>query len=223
MATTAHQSSASANANINRDINADHVSEREQSDDEPGSLASRLEAFGSRRATGRSSASRGPISPPPLGRPSGVSNQSDSSLVDSSRASAEPAIDVGVNERPRLSRTGVETDMSRSGTPAPTPAAQRHSSRRAVSDGTPTGQTDSSIEWTIPEVADQLVQFRQDVRDGHSQLAAYILESTKAAERRVHHGADLFAGVNIGSVPEIKGTTMRIKSKVSTIVGDSTK
>ncbi|POR32761.1 Histone-lysine N-methyltransferase EZH2 [Tolypocladium paradoxum] len=218
MATTA-QSSASACAcacacaSLNRDnINGDHVSEREHSEYEPFSLVSRLEAFGSRRATGHSAASRGPISPPPFRRPSGVSNEGDPPVY-SSRASPESDMVDRVSERSHLSRTGVEADMFRPGTPTPTSAAQCHWGRRVVSDGTPTGQADSDIEWTVPEIADQLVQFRQDVRDGHSQLTAYILESTKATERRVHNGTDLFAGINIGSVPDIKGTTMRVKFK----------
>ncbi|PNY29628.1 Histone-lysine N-methyltransferase EZH2 [Tolypocladium capitatum] len=210
MATTARQSSASAS--VNRDINGDHVSEREHSADEPGSLASRLEAFGSRRATGQPTASRRPISPPPLQRPSG-----DHSPVDSSRASPESGIVDGVGERPQphMSRTGAEADMFRPCTPTPTPtsATQRNWDRRNVSDGTPTAQADPNVELTIPEIAAHLVQFRQDVRDDHSQLTAYILESTKARERRVHHGTDLFAGVNIGFVPGTESTIMRVKFK----------
>lgn len=73
------------------------------------------------------------------------------------------------------------------------------------------------MEWTVDEVANRLKTYRQDVRDGHAQLTAYIIESTEATERRVFHGDDLFSGVNITAVPKKEGTTMRMKFKVSCI------
>ena len=59
----------------------------------------------------------------------------------------------------------------------------------------------------------QLSNCRQDISEGHSRLTGFILESTKAPDRRIQHGTDLFAKCLIPSVPEKKGSTMRIKSK----------
>ncbi|RDA89116.1 hypothetical protein CP532_2272 [Ophiocordyceps camponoti-leonardi (nom. inval.)] len=73
--------------------------------------------------------------------------------------------------------------------------------------------SDSRDEWTVPEIAEQLGRFRQEVRENHAQLVSYIIESTKPIERRVPHGADLFAAVKSASVPEKKASTMRFKFK----------
>ncbi|XP_044719999.1 SET domain-containing protein [Hirsutella rhossiliensis] len=168
--------------------------ETERCGDESDSLASRLKACGSRKAPSVASSVRGPISPPPLRR---------------SRAS--PAAAVMLDS---LSDKGQSPALC-PGTPPPPPPLSLPDfwAPQAVDCGTPTAQTDSNVEWTIPEIAEQLNHFRQDVKDGHSQLTAYIIESTTATERRVHHGPDLFAAVKVAPVPEKKGTTMRIKSK----------
>ncbi|PFH60547.1 hypothetical protein XA68_10790 [Ophiocordyceps unilateralis] len=75
------------------------------------------------------------------------------------------------------------------------------------------GLSDGRDEWTVPEIAEQLGRFRQEVRHNHSQFVAYIIESTRPTERRIHHGADLFASVKSAPVPEKNATTMRFKFK----------
>lgn len=68
-------------------------------------------------------------------------------------------------------------------------------------------------------MVNRLDHYRRDIRDDHSLLTGFILESCKATERRVHQGPDLFAGVQMPAVPEEKGMTMRIKFKVSRSIG----
>ncbi|RDA93553.1 hypothetical protein CP533_3988 [Ophiocordyceps camponoti-saundersi (nom. inval.)] len=75
------------------------------------------------------------------------------------------------------------------------------------------GLSESRDDWTVTEIAEQLSGFRQEVRENHAQLVAYIIESTKPTERRIHHGADLFASVKSVSVPEKRATTTRFKFK----------
>lgn len=69
--------------------------------------------------------------------------------------------------------------------------------------------------WTVTAVADRLTTLRQDIRNGHAQLAAFMIESTHATERRVHQGKDLFANIAPPQVAEQGADTVKIKFKVS--------
>ncbi|KAM0344406.1 hypothetical protein ACHAPU_007590 [Fusarium lateritium] len=80
----------------------------------------------------------------------------------------------------------------------------------------PKYQTPRKPEWDVATIAKKLTHFRQDIKDGHSRMTSYIIESTKPNERRVLTGNDLFASLTNKPVPAKKGETMRIKSKEHT-------
>ncbi|KAG5933446.1 hypothetical protein E4U53_000988 [Claviceps sorghi] len=84
----------------------------------------------------------------------------------------------------------------------------------AATNGTTSeAQTAAGIEWTIDKIVTRLQAGRQDIRERHSRLTGYIIESTKPIDRRVHTGPDLFANVRSSPVAENKGVTMRVKFK----------
>lgn len=81
----------------------------------------------------------------------------------------------------------------------------------------PKYQTPRKSEWDVAAVTKKLTEYRQDIKDGHSRMTSYIIESTKPTERRVVTGSNLFARLTSKPVPAKKGETMRIKSKVYNI------
>lgn len=82
---------------------------------------------------------------------------------------------------------------------------------------TPKGQTFARPEWGVDRIEDALKGFRQDIRDDHSQMTGYIIDSVEARERRCHSGADLFANVGSKSVAQDEATTLKVKFKVPLI------
>ncbi|KAF4589488.1 SET domain protein [Ophiocordyceps camponoti-floridani] len=75
------------------------------------------------------------------------------------------------------------------------------------------GAADFRDDLTVSDVAEQLQSFRNEVRQDHSQFVAYIIESAKVTERRVHHGTDLFASLKSTPVPGKTATSVRFKFK----------
>jgi hypothetical protein len=81
----------------------------------------------------------------------------------------------------------------------------------------PKYQTPRKPEWDVAAVVKKLIEYRQDIKNGHSRMTSYTIESTKPTERRTLTGNNLFAGLASKPVPAKKGETMRIKSKVCNI------
>jgi hypothetical protein len=97
-----------------------------------------------------------------------------------------------------------------------TPTLEYHSPKatknaKAIS---PKYQTQRKPEWDISRIVQALTTFRQDIKDGHARMTSYIIESTKATERRVLTGNDLFAGLSSNPASSDEAETMRIKFKV---------
>lgn len=82
---------------------------------------------------------------------------------------------------------------------------------------TPKGQTFARPEWDVDRIEDALNGFRRDIRDDHSQMTGYIIDSVEARENRRHSGADLFANVSSKPVAQDEATTMKVKFKVPLI------
>lgn len=173
------------------------------------SFTSRLEAFGNRTLSDESTYIRNPPEAAGDRIAQFATFQANDVATQGSLCGAHDSLQqAAINPTPDFS-------MPRPGTPPPrSPVPKQQSGLPALNNITPKGQTGSNVEWTLDEVKTRLSSYWQDVRDGHSQLTGYILETTKATDRRVHRGVDLFANVQIPSVPEKKGTTMRVKSKV---------
>ncbi|KAG6009752.1 hypothetical protein E4U21_001501 [Claviceps maximensis] len=83
----------------------------------------------------------------------------------------------------------------------------------AINETTLEPQNEAHIDWSIEKIITQLQIGRQDMRERHSRLTSYIIESIKPIDRRVHTGPDLFANVRSPPVAEDKGVTMRVKFK----------
>lgn len=188
------------------------------------SFFSYFEPSSARRRSGMNEPgpSRGPISPPPLKRPSsGAAPRAESPAVSASTPSVYgvlPGSETTKATTPALSsnsdidaalRAPSITEASRQTTPPPS------KSLAFAKTSTPKSQMRLGSEWTFDKIVERLNTFHHDVKTGHAQLAAYVIESTKATERRTHHGQDLFANAGVEPVPEKKGETMRIKFKVS--------
>ncbi|KAJ3455578.1 hypothetical protein MRS44_017060 [Fusarium solani] len=77
----------------------------------------------------------------------------------------------------------------------------------------PKYQTLRKPEWDISRIVQALTTFRQDIKDGHARMTSYIIKSTKATERRVLTGNDLFAGLSSNPASSDEAETMRIKFK----------
>ncbi|KAL3958850.1 hypothetical protein ACCO45_007012 [Purpureocillium lilacinum] len=193
-----------------RQHGAEPVARAHDGNDGAASLESRLADFGSRRPNG----TRAPISPPPLRRSSGAHRIHDTNRIDrspwKSRAASPTTLSSGSSDS--VSTAGPAIAMAQPATPQPS-ANQRHSNHRPSSMRTPNRGEDGSSNWTVDGIADQLDLFRQDIRDGHAQLTAYILESTQATERRVRNGTDLFAGVVADPLKQKSDDSMRVKLK----------
>ncbi|RTE69804.1 hypothetical protein BHE90_015813 [Fusarium euwallaceae] len=96
-----------------------------------------------------------------------------------------------------------------------TPTLEYHSPKatknaKAIS---PKYQTLRKPEWDISRIVQALTTFRQDIKDRHARMTSYIIESTKATERRVLTGNDLFAGLSSNPASSDEAETMRIKFK----------
>ncbi|KAK2590245.1 hypothetical protein QQS21_012076 [Conoideocrella luteorostrata] len=171
---------------------------------------SRLEAFGNRTID--------VISPPPIRRQSSsVSNRIERFARLSHSGASSPLLVNGTHGNPSPPQNlplqpPPLVDAPRQRTP-PQPPPQPTPEAMAVNRMTPRAQTASNVDWTVRKIITQLNACRQDIREGHSRLTTYILESTKATERRIHHGPDLFANVQTQPTEEQKGKTIRIKSK----------
>ena len=80
---------------------------------------------------------------------------------------------------------------------------------------TPKSQTTTNLDWNMPKLVQSLTTFRQEVKNSHSQLVAFIIDSAEIPERRILSGADLFANISNEPVAEDAAKTMRVKFKVS--------
>ncbi|KAF4446266.1 hypothetical protein F53441_10068 [Fusarium austroafricanum] len=114
----------------------------------------------------------------------------------------------------KLSSVAASSLASRHVTP--TPEKDVTKSTQQPKPASPKYQTPRKPEWDVAAIAQNLAQFRQDIKDGHSRMTSYIIESTKPNEHRVLTGNNLFAGLTHKPVPAKKGETMRIKSKEHT-------
>ncbi|KAF7546232.1 hypothetical protein G7Z17_g8578 [Cylindrodendrum hubeiense] len=166
---------------------------------------------------------RPPISPPPIKRPSGtiisqahtliplpLQAPTPTSRAPSSSVTAVSAAD-DARDMARLSGVGVST-----GSQQVTPPLELHpvKARQPAQDATPKAvQTPRKSDWSVRRIVDSLNTFRQDIKNGHAQLAAYIIDSTEATERRVHTGTDLFASLSTKPVVEKPDESMRVKFK----------
>ncbi|OAA46864.1 SET domain protein [Metarhizium rileyi] len=203
---------------IHHDINGQLPCESEPLQSlETATLSSRLEAFGNRKPSEHSTFGRVLTSLPPLRRQPDPAHsylhRIQSISTSSSGGEATPFPFDGVYDttmRDDSMETGLS--MTRHTTPPPVPS-HRGSEAPAINGTTPNAQRDPTFEWTTPGIINWLNTCRRDVKEGHARLTGYILESTKVADRRIHHGKDLFANVRASVYPEKKSTTMRIKFK----------
>ncbi|KAM5355489.1 hypothetical protein ACJ41O_002135 [Fusarium nematophilum] len=170
--------------------------------------------------------SRGPISPPRRKRPA-VANTSQHSPHSSEPARPpQSAASSGQKAATADADSDNAQDMARlSGVGAPnlghrqvTPPLEHHSPKASQPSKAPSPKyhTPRKPEWDVPRIARALTAFRQDIKDGHARMTSYIIESTKATERRILTGGDLFAGLSSKPVSAEKGETMRIKFKEHT-------
>ncbi|KAL6413652.1 hypothetical protein AUP68_03173 [Ilyonectria robusta] len=171
---------------------------------------------------------RDPISPP-IKRPIGNSISQAQTPVTLPVHAPNPA-----SRAPSYSATVVSTadnarDMARlsgvgviTGSQQVTPPLELHTAKvvqptkvvQPPQDATPkVVQTPRKSDWNVHRIVDSLNTFRQDIKDGHAQLAAYIIDSTEATERRVHTGKDLFASFSNKPVVEKLEESMRVKFK----------
>ncbi|KID81390.1 hypothetical protein MGU_11245 [Metarhizium guizhouense ARSEF 977] len=83
----------------------------------------------------------------------------------------------------------------------------------ASSGATPKAQTESNIEWTVEKIIVWLTIHQGEIKDDHVKLTGYTLQSTKASEKRIRHGPDLFANIGTPRLMGKSSNTMRIKFK----------
>ncbi|KAI9171762.1 Histone-lysine N-methyltransferase EZH2 [Paramyrothecium foliicola] len=213
-----------------RDESMSDPSRNTEPDSQPLHAAARINSFFSYfeptlsrhlPGMGQPGPSRAPISPPPLKR--------TSSEVPT--ATGSPGLSAGTSSIIELL---PGSDMTKDTTPVPSTASDAGAVLSAPSAAgtsrqgtprrqnatptlnkttTPRAQTRMGSDWTFDKIVERLDTFHQEVKTGHAQLAAYVIESTKATERRKHHGNDLFASVNVEAVPEKKPESMRMKFK----------
>ncbi|KAK7408769.1 hypothetical protein QQX98_009067 [Neonectria punicea] len=175
------------------------------------------------------SIAKAPASPPPLRRLNPITfSQPQTPIalpvpapVSAPRAPSFPATTNpgadNAHDMARLSSVVVST-----GSQQVTPPLEVHptKTRQPPKDPTPTPkdptpkvETPRKMQWNVRRIADSLNIFRQDIKDGHAQLATYIIDSTEATEHRVHNGADLFAGLSAKPMQDTAHETMRVKFK----------
>jgi hypothetical protein len=174
----------------------------------------------------RPSSTHTPVSPPRL-------NRSSTSITASfpkrpSIESPRPSPTVVIKGEQKVTQVTVSVDNAHSMAKLSSVPASNSASRQVTPEveqdvdtsmqqpepTSPKYQTPRKPEWDVATVAKKLTQFRQDIKDGHSRMATYVIESTKPTERRVLNGNDLFAGITTRPVPAKKGETMRIRHKV---------
>ncbi|KAF7560913.1 hypothetical protein G7046_g3244 [Stylonectria norvegica] len=179
----------------------------------------------SRHSAGRG-VSRGPISPPPLKR-SAANIRGQAGFPLSQSVPVQPSEASKVPESvpaPALPASPVATTQHTPEMPSPastdgrgnmSPLKATPSATSNLTDVRQIYNTTTPIKanWDVPMIVQSLVQLRRDVEDGHSRLAAYIIDSTDTPERRVRSGADLFANINSKPVAQEKNLTVRIKFK----------
>ncbi|RGP70331.1 hypothetical protein FLONG3_7509 [Fusarium longipes] len=172
----------------------------------------------------RPSSIHAPVSPPRINRfsasitaaqgkqPSvGSSRQSSPVLkVEQKVAQVTATID---NAQSMAKLSSVTTSNSASRQATPVPEQDTDTSTQMPGSMSPKYQTPRKLEWDVAAVAKKLTEYRQDIKNGHSRMTSYIIESTKPSERRILTGNNLFAGLTSKPVPAKKGETMRIKSK----------
>ncbi|RBR24953.1 uncharacterized protein FIESC28_02223 [Fusarium coffeatum] len=172
----------------------------------------------------RPSSTHTPVSPPRL-------NRSSTSITASfpKQPSTEPArpSPVVIKGEQKVTQVTVSVDNAHSMAKLSSVSASNSASRQVTPEveqdvdtsmqqpepTSPKYQTPRKPEWDVATVAKKLTEFRQDIKDGHSRMTTYVVESTKPTERRVLNGNDLFAGITTGPVPAKKGETMRIRHK----------
>ncbi|KAF5587609.1 polycomb group MEDEA [Fusarium pseudocircinatum] len=177
----------------------------------------------------RPSSTNAPVSPPRLNRSTSSIAASQDKQPSASAEPPRPASSVlklsqkvttitansdDSQSMAKLSSVTASNLASRQVTPTP----EKDDSKPAQQSkpASPKYQTPKKQEWDVAAVVEKLTQFRQDIKDGHSRMTSYIIESTKPNERRVMTGKNLFAGLVNKPVASKKGETMRIKSKEHT-------
>ncbi|KAF9775967.1 hypothetical protein IL306_005899 [Fusarium sp. DS 682] len=175
----------------------------------------------------RPSSTHVPVSPPKLNRStSSITTSQDkqpstesprpapSVLKLSQKVTTITATSDDAHSMAKLSSVTASNLASRQVTP--TPEKDSSKSTQLSKPASPKYQTPKKQEWDVAAIAQKLTHFRQDIKDGHSRMTSYIIESTKPHERRVLTGNNFFAGLANKPVPPKKGETMRIKSKEHT-------
>lgn len=166
----------------------------------------------------------------PLGPTRNTSNLSDpsggSTAVSSNAASvldpSPPPVSIQTSvdlddgydaEMPRLTRPPDGTVKTpQQVTP---PSSTRPSSHQSPKHGPGPKRTPNKGISDFTQVVNLLKEYSKDIAAAHQELCIYVLKSTKPAETRVKTGVDFFAGVSLSPTTEKKGTTMKIRAKVS--------
>ncbi|KAG5945859.1 hypothetical protein E4U59_005057 [Claviceps monticola] len=138
----------------------------------------------------------------------GLNTLSSSGLANSSCGS--PAPSSGFFERLGSTFSDMPSHPTRSRPVAPSsPATESAVINASMFDA----QIEDGAEWSIEKIMAHLQIGRQDIRELHSRLTGYLIESTKPVDRRVHTGPDLFANIRSPAVAEEKGVTMKVRFK----------
>ncbi|KAG6313965.1 hypothetical protein E4U22_000423 [Claviceps purpurea] len=133
---------------------------------------------------------------------------SSSGLANSSCGSPTPS--SGFFERLGSTFSDMPSHPTRSRPAAPSsPATESAVINSSMFDA----QIEDGAEWSIEKIMAHLQIGRQDIRERHSRLTGYLIESTKPVDRRVHTGPDLFANIRSPPVAEKKGVTMKVRFK----------
>ncbi|CCE35135.1 related to polycomb group protein MEDEA [Claviceps purpurea 20.1] len=133
---------------------------------------------------------------------------SSSGLANSSCGSPTPS--SGFFERLGSTFSDMPSHPTRSRPAAPSsPATESAVINSSMFDA----QIEDGAEWSIEKIMAHLRIGRQDIRERHSRLTGYLIESTKPVDRRVHTGPDLFANIRSPPVAEKKGVTMKVRFK----------
>ncbi|KAG5932277.1 hypothetical protein E4U60_005345 [Claviceps pazoutovae] len=133
---------------------------------------------------------------------------SSSGLANSSCGSLTPS--SGFFERLGSTFSDMPSHPTRSRPAAPSsPATESAVINASMFDA----RIEDGAEWSIEQIMAHLQIGRQDIRERHSRLTGYLIESTKPVDRRVHTGPDLFANIRSPAVAEKKGVTMKVRFK----------
>ncbi|KAG6115886.1 hypothetical protein E4U13_002378 [Claviceps humidiphila] len=133
---------------------------------------------------------------------------SSSGLANSSCGSPTPS--SGFSQRAGSTFSDIPAHPKRSRPAAPSsPATESAVLNTSMFDA----QIEDGAEWSIEKIMAHLQIGRQDIRECHSRLTGYLIESTKPVDRRIHTGPDLFANIRSPAVAEKKGVTMKVRFK----------